>query len=120
MRPRGGRAREFPPPEVASPPLAVQSFLPPGAWDEEVEEGEGPAGLASARRPLPASPPRRRGDSCERSWRAGKDLSGPRGGRWPTPAHSSRPRRPEAPLLPAPARSESGSWGETSPLPRPR
>lgn len=75
MRPRGWGAREFPP-EVASPRLAVPSLLPLGARDEEVEDGEGPTGLPSARRPLPATLPRRCGDSCERRWSAGKDASG--------------------------------------------
>ena len=78
MRPRGWGAREFPP-EVASSRPAVPSSLPLGARDEEVEDGEGPAGLPSARRPLPATLPRRCGDSYERGWSAGKDASGPRG-----------------------------------------
>ncbi|TKC38338.1 hypothetical protein EI555_008355, partial [Monodon monoceros] len=54
----------------ASPRLAVPSLLPLGARDEEVEDGEGPTGLPSVRRPLPATLPRRCGDSCERRWSA--------------------------------------------------
>lgn len=53
--PEGWGAREFPPLEVASPGPTVPSSLPPGALDAEVEDGEGPAGLASAHRPLPAT-----------------------------------------------------------------
>lgn len=52
--------------------------------------GRGPAGLASARRPLPATPPRRRPrGSCERGWRAGKDPAGPRARTRPTPARAA-------------------------------
>ena len=91
----------------------MPSSLQWGSWDAEVEEGEGPAGLASARRPLPATPSCGSSDSCERGWTAGKDPAGPRGRRRPTPARAAlgpgARQRPKAPALPAPAGSELGS-----------
>ncbi|KAJ8776600.1 hypothetical protein J1605_015189 [Eschrichtius robustus] len=86
---------------VASSRPVVPSSLPLGARDEEVEDGEGPAGLPSARRPLPATLPRRCGDSYERGWSAALG---------PAPASARRRRRsPPAPsrevgekLLPSP------------------
>lgn len=50
---RGAGAREFPPPGVTSLGSTALSSLPPGAGTRRWKEGEGPVGLASARRRLP-------------------------------------------------------------------